>query len=325
MKDKPDMGKQDFPHRDRDAAAPAKGLLERASDIFDFGGALKGQGLPPLAVPPDLIPPPPVFTPPAAQADAPASAAKPRAADWGGPVQAIDRAALAENGFLVPGAPISGLAEEFRIVKRELQAALRAEGEGRADGKLVLVASAHPGDGKTFCAVNLALSLAAESAVEVLLVDGDVAKPDAPRLLGLQTGKGLLDALADPSVRIEDCVIRTDVPGLAVLPAGAGSTSDTEYLASARMGELITALISGRPERIVIIDSAPLLAASAGSILATYVDLTLLVVRADRTSETALRDAAELLNGCRNVQLMLNGVKFSASGRRFGTYYGREG
>lgn len=320
------MGKQDFPHSDRDAATPAKGLLERASDIFDFGGALKGQGLPPLAVPPELIPPPPVFTPaPVAPSSAPGIASRPRAADWTGPVQKLDRDVLGENGFIVPGAPITGLAEEFRIIKRELQAGLRSEGSPHEDGRVVLVASAHPGDGKTFCAVNLALSLAAESNIEVLLVDGDVAKPDAPRVLGLDAGKGLLDVLADPALRVEDYVIRTDVPGLSVLPAGTGTTRDGEFLASAQMDSVIAALVSGRPERIVIIDSAPLLAASAASILAAHVDLTLLVVRADRTSETALRDAAELLNGCRNVQLMLNGVKFSASGRRFGTYYGREG
>lgn len=260
------MGKENFPHRDRSTAVPARGLLERASDIFDFGGALKGQGLPPLAVPPELIPPPPVYTAPAAPPTAPGIAPKPRAADWAGPVQALDREVLGENGFIVPGAPITGLAEEFRIIKRELQAGLRQDGEAHEDGRVVLIASAHPGDGKTFCAVNLALSLAAESHVEVLLVDGDVAKPDAPRLLGLEAGKGLLDVLANPALRVEDYVIRTDVPGLAVLPAGTGTTRDGEFLASAQMDAVIKALVSGRPERIVIMDSAPLLAASAASI-----------------------------------------------------------
>lgn len=328
MKEKPDMGKQDFPHRDHAAAAtPARGLLERASEIFDFGGALKGESLPPLSIPAELIPPAPVAVAAPSTPIMPEAQATParRAADWTGPVQPLDRDALVEHGFLVPGAPISGLAEEFRIIKRELQAGLRVGDEGSHDGKVVLVASAHPGDGKTFCAVNLALSLAAENAVEVLLVDGDVAKPEAPRLLGLSTETGLLDVLLDPALKVEDFVIRTDVPGFSVLPAGTGSTRDGEYLASAQMDDLIAGLVAGRPERIVIMDSAPLLAASAASILAAHVDLTLLVVRADRTTETALRDAAELLNGCANVQLLLNGVKFSASGRRFGTYYGREG
>lgn len=319
MNGKSDMGKQDFPHRE--PRQPAKGLLERASDIFDFRSALKGDNLPPLDVPPEMIPPPPVVTPSASSASV---SAKARAADWSARAVPVSREGLAEHGFLVPGAPISGLAEEFRIIKRELLAEIRGAGE-HDDGKVVLVASAHPGEGKTYCAVNLALSLAAENGLEVLLVDADVAKREAADLLGLQVETGLLDVLANPALRVEDYVIRTDLSGLAVLPAGTGNTQDAEYLSSGRMKDVIKALVAGRPERVVIMDSAPLLAASAASILAANVDLTLLIVRADRTTETALRDAAELLKACPQVQLLLNGVKFSASGRRFGSYYGREG
>ncbi len=311
-----DMGKQDFPHHD--PRQSARGLLERASDMFDFRGALSGKALPPLDIPAEMIPPP----------QQPISVAVPasghRAADWAGRIEPVSREALAEHGFLVPGAPISGLAEEFRIIKRELLAELRGAGDS-ANGKVVLVASAHPGEGKTFCAVNLALSMAAENGLEVLLVDADVAKREAADLLGLHAETGLLDVLADPALRVEDHVTRTDVSGLAVLSAGTGNSQDAEYLSSGRMKDVMKALVVGRPERIVIMDSAPLLAASAASILAAHVDLTLLIVRADRTTETALRDAAELLKACGQVQLLLNGVKFSASGRRFGSYYGREG
>jgi Mrp family chromosome partitioning ATPase len=320
MNGKPDMGKQDFPHRD--TCSGGKGLLERASEMFDFGAALKGTNLPPLDIPAELIPPPPVVAAPVRSA-APADPSVFRAADWTARVTPVSRDALAEHGFVVPGAPITGLGEEFRIIKRELLADVR--GGDLKDGKVVLIASAHPGEGKTFCAVNLALSLAAESGLEVLLVDADVAKREAAGLLGLQSDKGLLDVLADPALRVEDHVIRTDLSGLAVLPAGTGNAQDAEYFSSARMRDVLAALVAGRPERIVIMDSAPLLAASAASILAAYVDLALLIVRADRTSETALRDAAELLKACSRVQLLLNGVKFSASGRRFGSYYGREG
>lgn len=319
MNGKTDMGKQDFPHRE--PRLPAKGLLERASDMFDFRSALKGSNLPPLDVPAEMIPPPPVVAPAVSSASAPA---KSRAADWPTRAVAVNRDALAQHGFLIPGAPISGLAEEFRIIKRELLAQVREAGE-KDDGKVVLVASAHPDEGKTYCAVNLAVSLAAENGLEVLLVDADVAKREVADLLGLRAETGLLDVLANPALSVEDQVIRTDLAGLAVLPAGAGNAQDAEYLSSGRMKDVIKALVLARPERIVIMDSAPLLAASAASILAAHVDLTLLIVRADRTTETALRDAAELLKACPEVQLLLNGVKFSASGRRFGSYYGREG
>ena len=99
---------------------------------------------------------------------------------------------------------------------------------------MILVCSAQPNDGKTFCALNLALSMAAEKDLEVLLVDGDFAKPEIVATLGLEPGPGLLDALADPALSVESCVIRTDIPGLSVLPAGRHTHSDTELLAAAQ-------------------------------------------------------------------------------------------
>lgn len=321
------MGKQDYPAMSE--SKTAKRLLERAAEVFDLGGALKGAGLPPLDIPADLLPPEPEFQRPST-APLPTGegkdAVRPRAADWNGPVQPLDRSRMAEEGFLVPGGPVSGLAEEFRIVKRELLARIRGDRGQQPipNGNVILVTSAHPGDGKTWCAINLALSLAAEGDLEVLLADADFAQPSVPQALGLSDDKGLMDVLADLSLRVENMVIRTDLPALSVLPAGQSSSKDAEYLASSRAEDVIASLVSGRPDRVIIFDSPPLLAASAASVLASHVGQTLLVVRADRTTETALRDAADLLKGCPNIQLLLNGVKFSASGRRFGTYYGKE-
>lgn len=323
------MGKEEFPRRAK--AAGPKGLLERAAEVFDFDKSLRGENLPPLEIAPELLrQPPPAPTQDEGQPNHSGSQRQDRlqhALDWTGPVQKLDRAALAEAGYLVPGAPVSGLGEEFRIIKRELIISMRGgqQREALPNGNVILVTSTHPGDGKTYCAVNLAVSLAAESDMEVLLVDADFAKPGIPAALGLEPGKGLMDALSDPALAIEDMVIRTDVPTLAVLPAGESSFNDAEYLASARMDAVIASLVAGRPNRVVIFDSPPLLAASAAAVLAAHVGQTVLVVRADRTTETALRDAAGLLGGCAHIRLLLNGVKFSASGRRFGTYYGKEG
>ena len=65
-----------------------------------------------------------------------------------------------------------------------------------ADGNLVMVTSALPGEGKTFTAVNLAMSVAMELDTTVLLVDGDVAHPQLPELLGVPHSPGLLDVLS---------------------------------------------------------------------------------------------------------------------------------
>jgi protein-tyrosine kinase len=235
--------------------------------------------------------------------------------DHGGEV-AVDE--LRENGFLLPDAPVTALAEEFRIVKRQLL--LEAGANDRS--RLIMVASAAPDEGKTFCAVNLALSIAAERDTEVLLVDADFAKPEVLSTLGLEGGKGLIDAIIDRTLDVESCVIRTNIPSLSVLPAGKAHNDATELLASDRMREVLDRLMTSHTSRVVIFDTPPALAASAASELALHVGQVLMVVRADTTTEAGLRDAIGLLSGCDQIRLLLNRVRFAPSGPRFGAYYG---
>ncbi|MGI4732157.1 MAG: chromosome partitioning ATPase [Janthinobacterium lividum] len=273
----------------------------------------------------------PFVPPPGFDQDAPVEHA-PRAAPAGAPafvapradgnrVEAIDRARLAQMGMIVPGAPIGSLAEEFRLIKRQLL--LTAGKMAGVAARTILVGSARPGDGKTWCAINLALSIAAERDTEVLLVDADFAKPDVMARLGLDDGPGLLDALADPDLDPEALVVRTDVPHLALLPVGAKSHGDTELLASRRTGEVLDRLLAADPRRLILFDTPPALAASPASVLALHVGQVMLVVRADRTTEGEVRRAVQLLDGCDEIQLVLNSVSFVPGGNRFGSYYGQ--
>ena len=293
-------------------------LIERATEIYDFSAALRGRAAPNVDVPAEAL----AAAPPVVDMVSPLGAgAAVQAPEWTGPVQPIDRIALAEAGYLLPDGAVSAMSEEFRLLKRDLLAQLADDPRGNH----ILVCSAHSGEGKSFCAINLALSLAAEKEREILLVDADFGKPGIPEALGLTSGPGLMDALADPTISVEDCIIRTDVLSLSVLPAGRRSNNDTEYLSSSRTQALLNRLTEGRPDRVIIFDSPPLLAASAGAVLASHAAIALLVVRADQTSESALRDAASMLKGAGQVQLLLNGVSFSGTGRRFGSYYATEG
>ena len=241
-------------------------------------------------------------------------------------IATIDRGMLANAGMIVPGAPVGPLAEEFRLVKRQLLiTGSRIADGGEADkARTVLICSAKPGEGKTFCAINLALSLAAERDTDVLLVDADFAKPDVLSTLGLADSPGFLDALADTTIDVESFVLRTDVGGLSILPAGTKMATDTELLASARTRAVISRLLSANPRRIVIFDSPPALAASPASVLAMLVGQVMLVVRADRTPESDLKQAVGLLDACDHISLALNAVSFVPGGQRFGSYYGQE-
>jgi protein-tyrosine kinase len=319
---------------------PPASLLERANEMYDFGAALRGGAGAPAPVA-DAVPmsPAPVSAAPLTTAPAPApvpvvapaaptsfrtAAAPPAPLPQSDRFAAIDRDRLRASNFIDPEGPVSGLSEEFRIVKRQLLLAARGgKGLDAVDrGERILICSAHPNEGKTFCAINLALSMASEKDNRVLLVDADFAKPSVLARLGIPGSPGLMDALADPSVDVEDYVIATDVAGLSILPAGAQTNQDTEYLAASRAAAVLDQLTAHDPARIIIFDSPPALAASPASVLALQVGQTVVVVHADVTTDSALRDALSLLSGCDHIQLLLNRAKFSPTGRKFGSYYG---
>ncbi len=253
--------------------------------------------------------------------------AAPQPVQFSGPRHRVARQHLRDLGLIVPEGAVTGLLEEFRIIKRQLlfnASQLQQQGMGYA-AQRVLICSPHPGEGKTFTSVNLALAIAAEKETEVLLVDADFAKPSVLTSLGMPGGKGLMDALSDPAIDVADCVQGTDISGLWVLPAGSATTSDTEYLSSSRTRQVLDRLVEGAPNRFVIFDSPPALAASPAAELAKYAGQAVVVARADRTGLGSLEDAIRLLSACPNIQLLLNAVHFSLSGRRFGSYYGYGG
>lgn len=294
-------------------------LLERAAEIYDFRSALRARA-------PEVQPEPAPFEPAPAQARIPQPVHRVRPAAPArarGAVAAIDRAALAEAGYVVPGGPVTGLAEEFRLIKHQLLARMDARtGLSEEKRRSVLICSSQAHEGKTFCAVNLALSLACEREVEILLVDGDFPKPEALARLGIPTGPGLVDALADPNADPEDFIIRTDLAGLSVLPAGRKANNVPELLASDRFPGLLARLVGGDGRRIILFDSPPALMASPATVLAGHVGQALVVVRADETTEADLRETVSLLSGCDQVSLILNAAGLAVTGRKFGSYDG---
>ena len=319
----------------------ASSLIERASAAYDlnsyFAGPKTAEPKPPFVEPApaerevatEWAPAPaPASAPvasPLAPVAAPVAKPVPMSPPVSRPAQAIvDRAKLEEAGMLIPGKPVSILAEEFRLVKRQLLLTARSIKDDAVKARTILVCSAKPDEGKTYCAINLAISMAAERETEVLLIDGDLAKPDILARLGIPAGPGLLDALIGPDVDVESLVVRTDVPQLSVLSAGTASNDDTELLASHRTSAVIARLLAADPNRVIIFDSPPALAASPAAVLASLAGQVMMVVRADRTSEGDLREAVALLDGCEHIQLVLNQVAFTPGGSRFGSYYGTE-
>ena len=217
------------------------------------------------------------------------------------------------------------IANQFRQIKRALLA--NAFGKGVpavANGRLMMMTSALPGEGKTFTTINLALSMSREKGVEVLVVDADVAKPQVSGLFGLEREPGLLEALIDDALDIESLVLRTDVQWLCILPAGrCAEDVATELLASARMEETAARLGARYPNRIVIFDSPPLLLTNESRVLTTVVGQVVIVVRAGATPQQAVTEAIGYVGEEKPIGLVLNQSKATGPGNYYG--YGEYG
>lgn len=243
----------------------------------------------------------------------------------GGPPIVLDRAALRSAGLLPPVAEERRLSSQYRKIKRPLIANAIGRGVERLPrGYLIMLASAMPGEGKTFTAVNLALSIANEKDLRVLLVDADVAKPHISRMLGLEGARGLLDLLRDPQLDPASVIRQTDVPTLSFLPAGQGSADATELLASKRMEE-VTALLGRRDDhRIVLFDTPPLMQTTESPVLMQMAGQVLVVVRAESTPQPVLLDALESLEDHPAVSLILNQSMRSQTSAYYYYGYGEE-
>ncbi|MCJ9430367.1 XrtA-associated tyrosine autokinase [Kordiimonas marina] len=238
----------------------------------------------------------------------------------------IDLVALRDAGYITPDMPPNLMSEEFRIIKRSLLLTAFAKGDKKTkNSNIVLVTSSNPGEGKTFCTINLALSIATEQDVTVLLVDADFSKPEVLNRLGVAGGRGLMDVVADSELDLGDCLVRTNIPNLVLLPAGRQHNLTTELLASERMEHIVNELSTRYPDRIVIFDSPPVLASSAASVLALYMGQTVFVIEAEKTTEPQIKESLTMISSCENINLILNKTRYSGSNKKFASYYGYGG
>lgn len=225
---------------------------------------------------------------------------------------------LRDAGLSAPIDQQRQITSEYRHVKRRLLAEMQA---GTAN-RLVLMASALPGEGKSFSSANLAFALALEPDYTVLLVDADVIKPNLSRVFGLTARPGLVDAVADPSSDIESMVVTTNIEGLSILPAGRSDPNATELFASSRMQQIVDQLLSV-PNRLIVFDSLPLLLTTEARALVPLAGQILLVVRAESTPQQAVLHALDLIGEGANVKLMLNAVVRTKAMKYLGYgYYG---
>jgi protein-tyrosine kinase len=238
-----------------------------------------------------------------------------------GPYVTLDLGKLQVAGFVTPTGSRTRIAEELRVIKRPILLRAFATGDERIEsGNLIMVTSAKPGEGKTFTAINLAMSMASERDIHVLLVDADVQRPAIFQVLGLPPQKGLLDVLSDANLSPADVLTRTNIRNLTLMAAGTPSLATTELLASQKMIELMQDIATRYQDRIIILDAPPVLASSEPSVLALHVGQIVLVVESGKTGRRALEQTLGFIGACPNISIVLNKADTGRHRDEFGGY-----
>jgi exopolysaccharide/PEP-CTERM locus tyrosine autokinase len=211
--------------------------------------------------------------------------------------------------------PQSFEAEQFKILRTNL---LFAE-----SGKMprsVMVTSAMSGEGKSFVAANLAVSVARHVNWNVLLIDCDLRRPNIHRQFGFQNFAGLSNYLAE-GTDLEPLLLKTGIENLTILPAGKTPDNPSELLSSKRMAALLEEAASRYKDRLIIIDSPPPTMTAESGALARYVDGILLVVKYGSTPKDSAKELIGKLGRKKILGAVINNFDIGSSRYRK-KYYG---
>ncbi|MBT8439778.1 MAG: XrtA-associated tyrosine autokinase [Gammaproteobacteria bacterium] len=235
---------------------------------------------------------------------------------------------LRNNNMLVQGSGLGPVfADEYRRIKRPLLSNAFGKTASLLErANLILVTSSIPGEGKTFTAMNLALSIAYERNHTVLLIDCDVTRFATSRMLGIEDRPGLVDLLENSDFSVGDAILRTNVPTLSLISAGKQHGFVTELLASQRMSELMSEIGERYDDRVIIFDGPPMLSTPQTQVLASQVGQVVFVVEAGKTPQTVVEEALKVIPEERATGLVMNKSEgISARSRYYYGYYDKDG
>jgi protein-tyrosine kinase len=214
---------------------------------------------------------------------------------------------LNERGFIYSPDSAHHIQEEFRHIKRKLiNNAFGLASKTLHNSNLIMVTSSHPNEGKTYVAINLALSIALEQNKTVLLIDADVLRPSLHRELEFDSKKGLLEYLLSEVSSLSDIIYSTNIENLKLIPAGKPHHLTNELLASARMADLAKELAERYPDRIVIFDCPPIIGVTETPVLSDLVGQALVVVEESKTKTDDVKTAVSQLNSDIALGLVMN-------------------
>ncbi|MCI5043319.1 MAG: AAA family ATPase [Aquisalinus sp.] len=245
----------------------------------------------------------------------------------------LDFEHMAQQGLYVPTQKPERLPQELRAIKRRLLRRLKyykndLSGRkskrsilGAKSRRRVLMTSTRPAEGKTFTAINLALSLAIEDGINVLLVDTDMPRPRAFKYLNLPSLPGLSDKLLNPDLPLSDIIVKVRNHPLLLLSEGQQRDIARDVFERGDMGRVVQELTTAYPDHLIIFDAPPILAAPEAALLAQHADEVVFVVKANDTPEAAIVAALEeVLEFNENISLVLNQSRVPGKFSHYGSY-----
>jgi capsular exopolysaccharide synthesis family protein len=249
--------------------------------------------------------------PPAADPAAHASSAPPDVPAIHGAVLDAPIPPLAEKLVLSPD-PDPASVEQYRRLAGRLHLAQAEHGI-----KVVMIASALPGEGKTLTATNLALTLSESYQRDVLLIDGDLRRPSLHELFRIPNVSGLNDGLRSEADRKVPLVHWSD--RLTLITAGRPDPDPMKVLVSQKMKRVITE--AATKFHWVIIDTPPVGLLTDASLFSAMVDTAVLVVQAGRTPHADIERAVRALGRERIFGVVLNRTSAAANPQYAGYEY----
>jgi len=217
--------------------------------------------------------------------------------------------------------PHSFEAEQFKILRTNILFPVTGK-----PPRSILVTSSNPGEGKTFTAANLAISIALNINKYVLLIDGDLRKPTLNRRFGFGKVPGLTDYLSS-GASLPSLLLKTKIEKLTLLPAGEAPDNPSELVSSERMSSLLKEVTDRYSDRLIVIDSPPPKFAAETGVLARQVDGILLVVSYGKTRREDAADLIETMGKEKVLGSLINYIDPKATRyygySRYG-YYGKK-
>lgn len=234
----------------------------------------------------------------------------------------IDIAAMNEKGLIPLSDERSRKTDEYRAIKRKiLSTSFGPLSKTLTNSNIIMVSSARPNEGKTFTAINLALSIALEKDKTVLLVDADVLRPSVSKELGVKTGNGLMEYLLGDCESLSEVIYKTNIDKLRIIPAGKTHHLSTELLSSEKMLSTVNEFSSRYSDRVVIFDTPPLLGINETTVLANLAGQAVIVVEENHSKLRLVKEAVDLLSPDMAKGFVIN-KSIRSSGVNSNYYYG---